>query len=62
MTVEEHLRAAEFHLTEAFGAMKRPKSLATARMASKRVRVMLMNICALCLDIRKLTAPIKVVR
>lgn len=58
MTVEEHLRAAEHHLTEAFAQLKRGGRamhliLATST-ARKRVKTMLLNMLGLLAEMRKL--------
>lgn len=53
MTIEEHIRVAEHHLGAALAEMRRPKSLTAARMAQKRIAVVLVSILHLIRAIRK---------
>ena len=56
MTIEEHIRTAEFHITEAFAQMKRggkARQLAIVAGTFRRISVMMLNIAGLCIEIRR---------
>ena len=57
MTIEEHIRVAEFHITEAYALMKRggkARQIALVATTFRRISVMMLNIVGLCLDINGL--------
>ena len=55
MTIEEHVRAAEHHMTEAYAQMKRAGiAWHTATIGWRRIKTMLLNILGLCAELRKL--------